>query len=301
MDLDTSCRLQSTGTSCSHDDKYFLPFADADPDSNFIDFKQGPLTCSYFSEDSLKSLCVDKKIANDNCFSLFHLNTRSLPKQFDNLIDHLDMLPIDFSVIGLTETWLNSHKVSMFSISSYNHYPCFRSERCGGGVSLFVKENIKSSLRNDLVALVGDEAEAVFLELVEPFSNKKVIVGCIYRPPNSNINRFIDCFCTTLSKIKKMKDEKKTCYIMGDFNINLLNNQSSQFINDLNASSFFPLITRATRITATNETLFVLQGYLVFCSVIYLTIFLCFILHPQVLKQILLLTRVFSGILIIAI
>lgn len=89
---------------------------------------------------------MDKKICNDNCFSLFHLNTHSLPKHFDNLTDYLGMLPIDFSVIGLTETWLNCQKVSMFSMSNYNHYPCFRPVRCGGGVSLFVKENIKSSL-----------------------------------------------------------------------------------------------------------------------------------------------------------
>lgn len=43
----------------------------------------------------------------------------------------------------------------------------------------------------DLVALVGDAAEADFLELGEPFPKNKIIVGCIYRPPYSNIHSLL--------------------------------------------------------------------------------------------------------------
>ncbi|OON98122.1 MAG: hypothetical protein ATN35_05775 [Epulopiscium sp. Nele67-Bin004] len=108
----------------------------------------------------------------------------------------------------------------------------------------FVKKNIQSSPHSDLVALVGEEAEAVFLEFAEPFCKKKIIVGCIYRPPKFNINCFSDCFYSTLGKIT---NEKKNLLYLCDFNIKLLNSKSSQFIDHLNASSFPPSYKWATK------------------------------------------------------
>ena len=61
---------------------------------------------------------------------------------------------------------------------------------------------------------------------------------------------------TILEKIDK---ENKICYLMGDFNINLFKSEScdyaNQFIGQLFTSSFFPLITKATRITYHTATL----------------------------------------------
>ena len=45
-----------------------------------------------------------------------------------------------------------------------------------------------------------------------------MIVGCIYRPPDTDINSFNDSLNDTLEQINK---DGKTCYILGDFNINL--------------------------------------------------------------------------------
>lgn len=53
------------------------------------------------------------------------------------------------------------------------------SDQIEAEVSLCWRNYSTSSLRNDLVALVGDEVKAVFLDLVEPFS-REVIVGIIY-------------------------------------------------------------------------------------------------------------------------
>lgn len=248
-DTDTS----SQSNHNQEDDKYFFPLANADPDTNSI-FNQCSIPCDYYSDNSFKSFCIEKSISNENCFSLFHQNIRSLnnPKNYANLNNYLDILSINFTVIGLTETWLDKDKVHNVSIDNYNHHASYRTERGGGGVSLFIKEGIQFSPRNDLVASIGDEAEAVFIELIEPFFKKKLIVGCIYRPPSSNTNLFIDCFYNTLGTIT---NEHKTCYIMSDTNINLFSNQSAKFIDLINASSFRPLITKATRITPTSKTL----------------------------------------------
>ena len=59
--------------------------------------------------------------------------------------------------------------------------------------------------------------------------------------------------------LEKIDRENKLCYLLGDFNIDLFKSEScdytSHFIEQLFTSSFFPLITKATRITDHTETL----------------------------------------------
>jgi hypothetical protein len=78
----------------------------------------------------------------------------------------------------------------------------------------------------------------------------------IYRPANNKIELFENAIDNILSKIGK---ENKICYLMGDFNIDLLKSESCDYTNrlieQLFTSSFLPLITKPTRITAHTATL----------------------------------------------
>ena len=57
----------------------------------------------------------------------------------------------------------------------------------------------------------------------------------------------------------KISTEDKNCYLMCDFNLNLMNHHSHQltgaFLDIMYANMFFPLITLPTRITAHTATL----------------------------------------------
>ena len=44
----------------------------------------------------------------------------------------------------------------------------------------------------------------------------------IYRPPNQNADEFLTMTNELLSKIS---NENKVCYLMGDFNLNLMNHR----------------------------------------------------------------------------
>ena len=81
------------------------------------------------------------------------------------------------------------------------------------------------------------------------------------------------------------------CYVMGDFNMNLMNYQShnltGEFLDTMYSNTFFPL-TRPTRITSHSATLFdLLITYFkilfkIFCSVdYYLPIFLIIYQEPN--------------------
>lgn len=64
--------------------------------------------------------------------------------------------------------------------------------------------------------------------------------------PNGNVNSFVNNLDKLLNSIEK---ERKPCFILGDFNINLLHTISEKFVHTLFANAFHPLISQATRIT----------------------------------------------------
>ena len=59
--------------------------------------------------------------------------------------------------------------------------------------------------------------------------------------------------------LDKISSENKICFLMGDFNVNLMNYQhhqlTGQFLDGMYSNMFFPLITRPSRITSHTATL----------------------------------------------
>ena len=82
------------------------------------------------------------------------------------------------------------------------------------------------------------------------------IVLVVYRLPGQDINNFVD---NIIPIIKTLSNTKKTCYIFGDLNIDLLNydnHTATQLCLDAFISfSFRPLINIPTRITESTSTL----------------------------------------------
>ena len=87
-------------------------------------------------------------------------------------------------------------------------------------------------------------------------NNKKCIVGVIYRHPKQKLSEFWNSFEST---IKKSSCRQLMYYIGGDFNADLLKNNSDTNIKDFMNLTYslgcIPLITHPTRITTTSSTL----------------------------------------------
>ena len=85
---------------------------------------------------------------------------------------------------------------------------------------------------------------------------KNIIVGIIYRPPNSKLNEFLSDLDLARGKIST---KNKLVFLMGDWNLNLINHHchkvTSDFLDLLYSRMFFPLITRPTRIMASKNSL----------------------------------------------
>ena len=161
------------------------------------------------------------------------------------------------SVIGLTETWLNDVTSDLYSLEGYGLIEKHRTNKIGGGVGLFVRNSINYKQRADLL-IFNDFCESLFIEIdKEVFGcEKNIAIGVMYRPPNHDINQFIEC---TKEILEKVHQENKFLYLIGDFNINLLNVDSHNLTADFNdviySYGLIPLITRPTRVTETTATL----------------------------------------------
>jgi hypothetical protein len=77
------------------------------------------------------------------------LNIRSLDRNLNKLTNLLHNLNIQFSVIGITETWLQNAS-HLEDINGFSFFHKHRLNRVGGGVGLFLSENYDSRIRGDL-------------------------------------------------------------------------------------------------------------------------------------------------------
>ena len=73
---------------------------------------------------------------------------------------------------------------------------------------------------NDLKIYKSFELESTFIEICNP-KKTNILIGCIYKHPIMNINEFNDDYLIEL--LHKLSKENKTIFLLGDFNINLLN------------------------------------------------------------------------------
>ena len=151
-------------------------------DQNLIDH-----SCNYYSIEDFnnkfnpKSKQTPKNSDNYiDYFSLLHINARSLNQNFDAIeLFRTSVKEFPFSVIGITETWLNSNSPTMFHLQDYEFLRADRSHGKGGGVGIYIHNKLKFKLRPDL-HISG--SEDIFIEIINSKS-KNIIVGTIYRPP----------------------------------------------------------------------------------------------------------------------
>ena len=233
------------------DSRHLLLNSDIDPNLNVFTNNASLLSnCIYLTSNELNKI----PISSSNAFSIFHINIHSLSKHFDDLSEYISTLNISFSAIGISETWLNNSTEHLFNIPGYNFISNIRQHKSGGGVGLYIKSNLKFKPRIDLQSTDNRLYESIFAEIIQP-NSRNIIVGCIYKPPDTSVTEFNNSISSILSTISF---ENKLSYIMGDFNINILNENhqaTNDFINLMNSNCLYPAISKPTRVTPTTATL----------------------------------------------
>ena len=139
-------------------------------------------------------------------------------KTLDQLNLILKNLNRAFSVLGVSETWLTDSTAELVNITGYNFVSNHRKSKIGGGVGIYLQNDIEYQILKECKFSDSEVIESIFVEIIVP-QGKNIIVGCVYRPPNQNTALFLEKFNDILTIITK---DNKHCYVMGDFNLDLL-------------------------------------------------------------------------------
>ena len=157
-------------------------------------------------------------------------------------------------VLAISETWLDDSFVDEeVSLQGYN---LMRRDRdcVGGGVAVYVAEHLNYNRLKDPRDLLPDiDVESIWFELSLP-KTKKILIGAIYKPPDSNASTFTESLEKILSNFTT--NETKTI-LLGDFNFNYMapNSATKNFKRLTNLYQLKQLITKPTRITEDSRTL----------------------------------------------
>ena len=169
-----------------------------------------------------------------------HLNVRSLINKWDTFKVHFN--DSNLHIIGLSETWLND-KIPSNLLELSHDYVLLRNDRKwseepsnnvkkGGGVSLYINSNLNyCEMTYDKHNYSNKNIECQWVSIKQPHS-KSLIIGNVYRPPQGNIESFINCLEDILTDINL---ERVEVLLMGDFNIDILdkNNANRKKLLDL--------------------------------------------------------------------
>ena len=111
---------------------------------------------------------ISKQISS-NDLSLLNVKIRSINKNFDSLKEFLHSTSVDFNIISLVESWLKDKPHGYFHLDGYNLECANRQSDKGGGgggVCLFIKEELKYVVRNDLSKIKHPlNTETLFIEI----------------------------------------------------------------------------------------------------------------------------------------
>ena len=138
------------------------------------------------------------------------LNARSLSANLPIILQYIT--DYKFSIVAITETWLNSQDtVTTASLEALNYKLCSKSRndvRRGGGIMLLVKYNIHIISETPIPSTYCD----IILTKLQ-FNNNIIHILLIYRPPNNCPSLFFTEFSNIIHTCSQ-----NNLLILGDFN-----------------------------------------------------------------------------------
>ncbi|KAL5259997.1 hypothetical protein ACHWQZ_G010197 [Mnemiopsis leidyi] len=178
--------------------------------------------------------------SNQKLTAIFN-NIDGNASNFDMFVADITRYHHAFSIIGIAETNVDIECKDLYRIpgyvSEYNRKKAGKLK--GSGVALYLQEDMIFSQRDDLCQCT-DNLESLFVTITN--LEKPQTVGVLYRPPGGNNNEAIKEFDCLM-----LKCPDKDVVLLGDFNFNLFDPQSSsEFEDSFFCNNMIPVISVAT-------------------------------------------------------
>ena len=206
----------------------------------------------YIEERQLNDFFEFQHMAAIN---VMHINCRSMKKNFNDIVNLISTLSGSLTAIALTETWLTTLNEDTYKLPGYKFISQTRINKTGGGVGIFICNDFLYKTRSDLCRMTCN-IECLFVEITQR-EKPSVLIGCIYRPPNTDVVAFNSEFESILKIIDS--NHTRISILAGDYNLDLIKHDkhgpTAEFLNNLLAYSYIPTIRSPTRIANTSATL----------------------------------------------
>ena len=201
---------------------------------------------------------IEQLDLQDHDLVMLHLNICGLYNKKDKLEHILEVMSnrnYHVDIILICETFINENTQNLCELEEYNFEKEFRKNKTKGGVGVYVSSGLKYIYRKDLVFFIEGKVESCFIEIINK-SGKNIIVGGVYRVPNTDETLLIENYKSIFNKIK---NERKELIIGTDQNLDFLKLNShfgtNKLFDVLLSNGIYPTITKPTRITHCTATL----------------------------------------------
>ena len=104
------------------------------------------------------------KYGSQHNISIVHSNICSSKKNLGDFTYYLENLNMPFTFIGICETWATQENQDLLNMPGYKHEHCIRSNKRGGGVSIYLLDTIQYKARKN-VSFSTHMFESVFIEV----------------------------------------------------------------------------------------------------------------------------------------
>lgn len=174
-------------------------------------------------------------------------NIRSLRKNLDHFLLHLNGCQTLPHLLFLTETWLYSGEISHFNINNYTAFHHCNDKYRAGGVSVYVHDSLVSYTSTTFLELMSFDCVHVKVCL----GDYCVEFFCGYRFHFVSIDTFFADFTDLLESC-----QSRNLFVLGDWNLDILtdNNSIRTYRNILCSLGLLILYEEPTRITAESRT-----------------------------------------------
>lgn len=186
---------------------------------------------------------------NSNDFKIFHMNIRSINKNFDEFKILTEQLESKFDVYVLTETW-QIHDPTFFKLDGYILIYNQGDYNQNDGVVVLIRNNI--NFKYNIVSIGNFKS----IEISLKSNNKTFLVTALYRPP-SNVKKDIQAFNEKLQNyLKTLKNYFDFHLLVGDLNIDILDKKEviNDYLNILGEEGFIAAINNYTRVEGNTKT-----------------------------------------------
>lgn len=166
---------------------------------------------NFIKYDSMVDFNINHEF-NDNNVNIIHINVMSIRKNWLNLVAYLNDVLKYIDIIVLTELKIKEENVDVFNLDGFEQFTRCRVDGRGGGIAAYVRQcYIVDRQLFDL-----DQCEHLLLRIKHVKQRFEFVLSCIYRPPDKNVNLFLEGLYSFLNddQIKKSK-----IIMIGDLNI----------------------------------------------------------------------------------